>query len=739
MGSLPRIGLLLSRLNGSYTRAIWPEVLRSARLAGASVFVFAEQKLRRVHEHARLLDALIIAASDLSVYNDRRELEEFLAAFEGKPRVFLSAPQPGGPAITIDNEEATRAAVLHLIRGHGIKDIAYLSGPPGHAEADERLRGYASGLRSAGVEFREEYVVAGNFQADSGPLALRTLFGERRLKPRAVVCANDLMARALVDAASDRGMDVPRDLAVIGFDDSSQASSCRVPLTTVRQPFALQARKAVETALGLLSGKGFDAEGYSLPTELVVRRSCGCRSKALLAISAILPAAMDSSTEAWAEAAEETAAEAMASSRLGPEEVRRHLRELVSVFASPDASDDDFLSALERILALEGSAGGSPSAWHAFLSTLHNRPLPWGGAGAFLRSGLLQKARIVAEEAQARSRFQAEDRCETGLLEAEDVLSRLLMDLSLDGLGRLLCAELPKAGIPAAVIAVREPASALEGISEPGGNLLRALCAYRGGKEFLSPDGSPLPPYPAKELFPPGFAGPGERADFFALSLRHGEEEYGLAFLEATDLDAGIGYEAIARQIGSVLKGILIQEERRYALDALNEANKRLFSQSRRDELTGLLNRRGFYEEAKRILDLSRRLGEPCVLFFMDMDDLKVINDGFGHETGDEALRGAASVLSESFRSSDAVGRFGGDEFVALSISEGEAAESIMERLAANLAIFNATSGKPFKLSLSIGSVVFSKGSDRDLEGLLREADAEAYRDKVRKKAPKGG
>jgi diguanylate cyclase (GGDEF)-like protein len=731
IGNRPFIGFIVSRLNGSYTRGLWPEILRSGKTAGVNGMVFADFARRRVHDLAKNMDALIIAAGDLSIFSQDAELDEFYRSLDPIPRVYLSAPRSDGPCFLIDNRTGVGIAMNHIAFTHGTRDIAFLSGPLGHKEADERFAAYRDALAGLGQPYREELYVQGDFRAESGERALRILFDERGLSPRAIFCANDVMAQGVVEAALARGIAVPQKLIVVGFDDAIRARACRVPLTTVRQPFASLASEAVKAAVALARGTG-PVESRFFPTRLIVRRSCGCGSEGLRGISLYAQggASDPEAAKAWPQEAFERALTVMTDTALHPTALVRAVAAIVDAYAEENLREEAFLGALEEALAKETQAGGRPSAWHAVLNVLHNRPPPVDGAAAFARSALLQKARILVEEAAARERFSPDAMQDIGLLGTEDILSRLLMDLSFEGLGRLLAAELPKAGIPSAIVSVFEP-----GAEGGGQGALRPLCAYcREGQ---------LPelhePYPADQLFPPGFPMPTEPADFVALSLRHGDEDYGFAILEMVDPSSGLGYEAIARQIGSVLKGILIQDERRAALEALNEANRRLYGLARRDELTGLLNRRGFMEEAARAIDSAKRLGEPCALFFMDMDDLKKINDSHGHDAGDEALRALASVLVESFRSTDAVGRVGGDEFVALSVSGPEAADAIRERIASNLAVFNASAGRSFSLAVSIGMALSYPEGGIGLEEMMRQADAEAYREKMRRKGDREG
>jgi len=148
------------------------------------------------------------------------------------------------------------------------------------------------------------------------------------------------------------------------------------------------------------------------------------------------------------------------------------------------------------------------------------------------------------------------------------------------------------------------------------------------------------------------------------------------------------------------------------------------------DELTGLLNRRGFLNMAEHHLKIADRTQRETLLFFADMDGLKQINDTFGHQYGDHALRAIASILETTFRSSDLIARLGGDEFTILAIdAPKQNADQILIRLQNNIDVFNANS-QTYQLSLSVGVARFHSNEEIDLDKMLAKADRELYQHK---------
>jgi len=155
---------------------------------------------------------------------------------------------------------------------------------------------------------------------------------------------------------------------------------------------------------------------------------------------------------------------------------------------------------------------------------------------------------------------------------------------------------------------------------------------------------------------------------------------------------------------------------------------------SLRDELTGLYNRRGFYVLAEQALRLAQRSGKSLSVLFIDVDDLKQINDRHGHEVGSSLLYEVAEFLKESFRRTDVIGRIGGDEFAVAGVSSEAAMNIALERLQKATAERNAQHGRLYPFSFSIGHVTSELSGSESLEDLLGRADGLMYETKRRKK-----
>jgi diguanylate cyclase (GGDEF)-like protein/PAS domain S-box-containing protein len=146
------------------------------------------------------------------------------------------------------------------------------------------------------------------------------------------------------------------------------------------------------------------------------------------------------------------------------------------------------------------------------------------------------------------------------------------------------------------------------------------------------------------------------------------------------------------------------------------------------DELTGLLNRRGFFMFAEKQLSMARREQRGILLLSADLDNFKNINDTFGHGTGDEVLVDIATTLKTCYRESDIIGRIGGDEFVILVRETDETnMDELIRRLELNVHDYNDSMGKPYTLSVSIGVARYDPLQPLQLNELLSSADRLMY------------
>ena len=214
----------------------------------------------------RAVDGIVVTSSRVG--------EEYLPLLSlmKVPMVLLNNQRPGDYAysVTIDNTGSAQRAVEHLLHlGH--RRIAYIGHSSGYASERDRRLGYEAALRHAALAIEPDYILQADSSPESGAQAA-ALLDALRPRPTAIFCYNDITALGVLAYARERGLRVPQDWSVVGFDDLFLSQHLHPPLTTVRQPMLEMGRLAAELLLGLIEG-GETPTRVQMPGELIVRQS----------------------------------------------------------------------------------------------------------------------------------------------------------------------------------------------------------------------------------------------------------------------------------------------------------------------------------------------------------------------------------------------------------------------------------------------------------------------------------
>lgn len=258
------------------------------------------------------------------------------------------------------------------------------------------------------------------------------------------------------------------------------------------------------------------------------------------------------------------------------------------------------------------------------------------------------------------------------------------------------------------------------------------LYANRDKGVLFSAIGSDMKSYnPREHLIPAEYTdAPGGKYFLQAMSMQ--ETNYGYILCRIDHQD-----DTVVSVNLKILTNILIQSvEFQRDMDQrkqLISRNQMLNMQSKTDELTQILNRRGFFDNGQQLIDLSISTGKTGVVFFCDLDGLKTINDTYGHDVGDLAIATEAKVLTTLFRDSDLVGRLSGDEFGVVAPGMKISHIPVLrERLVGMNERFSKEAGLPLTLSISIGPIEFNP-DNTNLQALLSKADDNLYLEKKEK------
>ena len=177
--------------------------------------------------------------------------------------------------VRCDNESGVRALVRHLVIEHGYRTLAYLSGHADSPDNRARARAFEGEAIAAGAKIQIGTDWQGNYSAAGGAQVIMAQLDAGKPLPRAVVCANDQTALGVMHALARRGIAVPDEVAVTGFDDVPVARHLHPPLTTVRQPILELGATAFDVLYSKINAATVGPD-VVLPVELIVRESCGC-------------------------------------------------------------------------------------------------------------------------------------------------------------------------------------------------------------------------------------------------------------------------------------------------------------------------------------------------------------------------------------------------------------------------------------------------------------------------------
>ncbi len=680
------------------------------------------------------LDALIVSAGTVGQFVTKEEFKKFLDGFKNLPVITLECVVEGYPCIRLSGG-GIKKMVNHLITEHGKKNIAFVSGPKGNTDAEERLGYYREALEENGIEYDPEMVAYGRFSEYCVDL-VGDLIDRNKGKIDAICFANDMMCKGGYTAIEQRGLEIGKDIAVTGYDDSEIATALSPQLTTIRADASILGQKALVEAVKLARGEKIN-ELTNLSSMIVKRQSCGCGSFWSNYDSKHIDFVKKTSPEKLAHIV---------------------ISEYVSVMTDEKSEK---VAELEAIIARFFDFAGNPDKIKTshqkgvFASILSIGIIEDITPGAFI--DLLKSVRYVASVLCNDNR-EKELAVHNIIEQGFDAVCDYLMLKNVENINDLTFTHFLIDNISKdMLIADRDEEKRYLSIVE---NLARMhmKCSYiytydkpvsyDGEAEWVLPSDLYLKSY-CDNGVAASIAEENQHIDTVAcfnnrfmsdrrrtlilFPLFLNKEHYGVIVSEIE-----FGYYSyiysIAPQICTAIKLTDLIKQLESSLDAANVQNTKLNRISMHDELTGVCNRRGFYEFSNRLFTAPENEGKHGVIIFADLDNLKLINDNFGHEEGDFAIKTAASFLKNGLRNTDIVGRIGGDEFAAFALcDDADIIRSIPGRIKKIAEEYNLNSDKKYRITISIGIHEIDCDPSGKIQNYMDKADSSLYEDKRNK------
>lgn len=761
------IALCIGMMDAEISLAICEGALNAADKTDANLFVLPvgilNEKLRTNDEEwfrynyqynslysclkLQSFDAVIMEYGVITSLLEPENKRLFLKELGDIPILLLAGAEEGYKSITIDNRSGIKQAVQHLVSIHGCKKVGYVSGPKTNQDANERLEAFREAVKEHGLDDSEDLITYGDFTEFYPEITEALIKANPGIE--AIVYANDQMAASGYTALKNMNLTPGKDVLITGYDDSRFCIMMDPHLTSAKVDSVEMGYRAVLACQDMIAGKYMDEQ---VASRLIVRESCGCDSGNI---------AKRISDDIEGRSGEDLMSFLM----------QEIIEEYFDFFYDPSEKENvsctikGYFEYYFSMVQPEGTLRIDED----ILEEEYRKYIRLNEKGyinletLFLIDQILYRyiSKKVKDVAQCirlteiitilRERYTSSVRAGNLLsVEQNKTNETIIANITRDMLQRqfqneskryeTVISKLQLMGYASAGIYMYESGIINDGSSKWSiPKKLHIMGNYDRDtvKLYSDSDGE----IGCEEIFSDKFMPKDRRFDMLVLPLFSGETQYGLLLIE-TGLDSFKLAQQAACQVSVSMEAINIIKEQKEIKKHLEEslarsvaANKKLDKMSRIDPMTGVTNRRGFFMTIREILKNPVNNGKKAVAIYADMDNLKIVNDEFGHDEGDFSIKTIAKILSESFRSSDVVGRMGGDEFAAFAIiNQDSHPDKIKERIQRSMQAFNDQSDKPYYVNISIGLYEFIIDDTVEIEQILTKADAELYIEKKEKK-----
>lgn len=598
------------------------------------------------------VDLIIVITGSYSSSISTDNLGKILMSYREKPVISIGADLkiPGSSCIITELDSAYENVVRHLKENHGCKKIAFFAAnKTGSRESLMRYEAFVKALAKNKLKLDPKLVFDGDFSIKMAYETFKKVIPTKEdLNFDAILCVNDLTALGCQRYFMDIGVNVPQDVKIIGFDDSTYATQSHPRLSTMNQNIFIQGKIGAELAYKKLSGEVIPTV-TTVPVEPLYKQSCGC-----------IP--LDNNDDIYINSDDKL---------LRPNDYTNSIRKMNNQYLHTLTS----VESLYRLLDLAQTT----ETLHHFANTLDKILMALDIPSCMV---CFYKKPVLLEQGK------------------EFVLPR------------------------SAYVAIMLDTE-------------RKVHDFEPGLE-INPTKTPFPPeyynsYPGSFMIHPLFSG---------------KKNYGYIVCKLKTPNYSIHSVSVKILINTIAASYEYTRSltKNKSLSKMNitlqQNNSNLDLQSKTDELTKILNRRGFMELGQKTLNLAAEAGKQGVVYFADLDGLKKINDTYGHDMGDEAIKAAADVFSQSLRSNDIVGRLSGDEFAAIAVGMKVSHEKkFRQKIESLCKMISKDRNFPFRLSMSLGAQEFSPETDTEpsLSELLSAADDKLYIEKRKKHNKKQG
>lgn len=766
------IGVLMGNVHSPYTVQLLRGMAEAAKEEKVNVIYFLgthtsyllssmlghdneinyDYQFNTIYDYANLgqLDALIVSYGSLVIFLEERNRDLFLNHFKNIPYLLLEDEEKGEDKnfMIADNYKEMYRLSEHLVRDHKYKRIVYISGPKGNKDALERFDALKDACAKYDVTIPDDAIEYGDYSEYADEQVKRLL--NRYPDAQAIVCANDEMAYAGYRVCRERGLRIGKDIAITGFDNNVRAEVLEPPITTVENRAFNMGYSAILNSLKLC--RGGQVGGIRVASRFIKRESCGCitTNQTIADNGSVL------NDEADLQTLVEKITDNIIKSTMNREiheQCKICVYELIlqvkRLSASPNKTVAEEISS--AIINIVKQLTSRRIGKYISLISLSNEIVM-----LFARfTGCTEGPDIRLELMTCLSTVQKKIQTHTALIRDNEItafhrkswyvqmIAREMTENIDDEVEFFLSAikKLKLLDVKSSYIFLLDEAR----IHREGDEWICPehlhLAAYHSGTDAISFNPKDRPVASDGHGLSKFLRNSGGH-QLYAFILFSGERQYGLLLCEMNPEDSSVIYFT-SLQIGTALRflelrkvEVEIRSQLEESIQIINAKNEVLNFISEYDELTHLLNRRGFMERVMTVNQSPQYAGRKAIFVFADLDHLKEINDRFGHGEGDYAIKKSGETLKESLHCESILGRIGGDEFVAMVMAEHyPSLEDLKKGIKGAFDAENDISGKPYYIEMSLGYAEFICGQEHDLSAIIKKADDYLYSDKEKRRA----
>ncbi len=748
------VGILVSGILDDFTKLVCRGVMRMAKQLNVNVVVFPGKYLDRdlsdnpelmyeyqfntIFSYARPenVDAIIVASGSIGCFTSRDHMRKMLTQLGEIPCVLIADKMDGYISVSFDNYSGIKEGLTYLIKKAGCRKIGMIGGSEDNMDVVERKTAFMDALNEHGIPFSEKMYVNGNFSRKSTDAYSELLDNNPGIE--AVFCVNDDTAIGLYDEVKKRGLKIGKDIRIFGYDDIILSGKVNPTLSSVQADGALLGEEALKMVVSLIRGE--DVTSKVLPTRFIKRDSVGIE-----------------------EDEEEKASEVGDAEDYFQDIFFRnsHEQQLEDIKSA-------FVKLIETLFLVYGEGADSLENIMEIQTALND----FLGYGAMEYADINNLMNCLESVYHILRDMQQDKEKKYKLQENFYVIYRSVLRATDYHLGKML--EMQEQENYAMKLFVRDVLQFEKGNDLSYASLLAQLdwlkiknayvytfaepVMHLYGEQFLVPkdlylkavlsegEVSAVPALKQKvklkDIYQRAFEDADKRYTYVCMPLFSNEMLYGIILCDLT-AEVFLNGEFMINQMSSAVKMITllkaneaIQQKLEESLLALRENNIALDTLSKSDSLTGILNRRGFYTEAEKLLEKCRKQKSGLLAIYVDMNNLKIINDRYGHEEGDFSLKLISEILSSEMQGVGIAGRIGGDEYACLmEYSMADDGESVINRINDHFYTFNKDSDKPYNITVSVGAFFMGSQDEITLKEALTQADEKLYEvKKYRKK-----